>query len=448
MNHIVIIGNGISGITTARHVRKLTPEDRITVISAETDHFFSRTALMYIYMGHMKYEHTKPYEDWFWEKNRIELVRNYVKEFDAETKSLTFADGTTMSYDKLVLAVGSTPNKFGWPGQDLPGVQGLYSFQDLETLEENTIAAHKVERAVIVGGGLIGVELAEMLLTRNIAITFLVREDRFWGNVLPKEEGELIMRHMKEHHIDLRLNTELEEIIEGPDGRACGVRTKAGEEIKCQVVGLTAGVSPNIKFLKGGALETQRGIMVNQYLETNLPDVYALGDCAQFDTPPPGRRPIEQVWYTGRMQGQTLAHTLVGNRTKYEPGFWFNSAKFFDIEYQTYGTVLPAMSAGEKDFYWEHANGKICVKIVFNASSRLFVGINVFGIRCRHERFDKWLREKRSVEFVLEHLRDANFDPEFYKAYEEEIVSKFNSENGTTIKVKRFSWKRLVGASA
>ncbi|MCB0301408.1 MAG: NAD(P)/FAD-dependent oxidoreductase, partial [Calditrichaeota bacterium] len=72
MEHLVIIGNGISGVTTARHVRKRS-DMRITIISAETDHFFSRTALMYIYMGHMKYEHTKPYEDWFWEKNRIEL---------------------------------------------------------------------------------------------------------------------------------------------------------------------------------------------------------------------------------------------------------------------------------------------------------------------------------------------------------------------------------------
>ena len=123
MEHIVIIGNGISGITTARHVRKLS-DNKITVISAETDHFFSRTALMYIYMGHMKYEHTKPYEDWFWKENRIELKRGFVESVDTANKSLQFADGSSLNYDKLVLATGSKPNKFGWPGQDLPGVQG------------------------------------------------------------------------------------------------------------------------------------------------------------------------------------------------------------------------------------------------------------------------------------------------------------------------------------
>lgn len=444
MKHIVIIGNGISGITTARHVRKRDSEAKITVISGETDYFYSRTALMYIYMGHMKFEHTQPYEPYFWQKNRINLMRKWVKTIDTAGKALLFSDNTSLAYDQLVLAVGSKPNKFGWPGQDLPGVQGLYSYQDLEALEDNT-TNHKVERAVIVGGGLIGVELAEMLLTRNIPVTFLVREGRFWGNVLPKEEGELISRHMLKHHVDLRFNTELDEIIAGPDGRASAIRTKDGEEIKCQLVGLTAGVSPNIEFIKDSTIDTQRGIMVNRFLETNVPDVFALGDCAQFDEPPAGRRPIEQVWYTGRMQGETLARTLTGDRTEYKPGYWFNSAKFFDIEYQTYGTVLSNLREGEKQFYWEHANGEICIKIVFDAESHQFIGINNFGIRLRHHAFDRWLRDGATVEHVLEHLRDANFDPEFYKKYEEEIVNKFNAENGTSVSVKARSWKRILG---
>mgnify|MGYP000164776679 CR=1 FL=1 len=110
--HIVIIGNGIAGITAARHIRKLS-DHQITIISGETDHFFSRTALMYIYMGHMRFEDTKPYEDWFWEKNRINLVRGYVEKVNTEGRQLEFDDGKKMSYDKLVLACGSKSNKFG-----------------------------------------------------------------------------------------------------------------------------------------------------------------------------------------------------------------------------------------------------------------------------------------------------------------------------------------------
>jgi len=204
MQNLVIIGNGITGITTARHVRKKS-DKKITIISAETDYFFSRTALMYIYMGHMKYEHTKPYEDWFWEKNKIELVRDYVTDINSDQKEIILKSGDVISYDQLVIATGSKSNKFGWPGQDLPGVQGLYSYQDLELLEKNTAS---IERAVVVGGGLIGIELAEMLASRNIPVTFLVREQNFWDIILPEDEAKLVSRHIFEHGINLRLSTE------------------------------------------------------------------------------------------------------------------------------------------------------------------------------------------------------------------------------------------------
>ena len=440
MQHIVIIGNGISGITAARHIRKKS-DHRITVISAETDHFYSRTALMYIYMGHMKYEHTKPYEDWFWDKNRIELKRAYVQKVDTANKSLTFADGTAMAYDKLVLATGSKSNKFGWPGQDLKAVQGLYSYQDLETMERDTWG---ISRAVIVGGGLIGIEMAEMLLSRHIPVTFLVRESSFWNNVLPEGESEMINRHIREHHVDLRLSTELKEILPDENGRARAVVTGTGEEIACQFVGLTAGVSPNIGFLEGSGIETNRGILVDPFLETNVKDVYALGDCAEFKEPNGERRPIEQVWYTGRMMGEALAETICNQPTRYNPGHWFNSAKFFDIEYQTYGWVWAKPKESENDFYWEHPEGKICLRLRWDKATGKLLGVNNFGFRLRHHAFDKWFKEERTVHYVLEHLRDANFDPEFYKQHEQHIVDQFNTENDSNISLKKKSWKRIL----
>jgi len=135
MEHIVIIGNGISGVTLARHIRK-NSNKKITIVSAETEYFFSRTALMYVYMGHMKFEHTQPYESWFWEKNKINLKKGYVKKVDSSNKQIIFSNDEYISYDKLVLATGSKPTKFGWPGQDLEGVMGMYHKQDLENLEK------------------------------------------------------------------------------------------------------------------------------------------------------------------------------------------------------------------------------------------------------------------------------------------------------------------------
>jgi NADPH-dependent 2,4-dienoyl-CoA reductase/sulfur reductase-like enzyme len=425
MKHIVIIGNGIAGITTARHVRKLS-NHRLTVISAESDHFYSRTALMYIYMGHMKYEHTKPYEDWFWEKNRIELRRAWVKEIDTDGKKLIFDDTTSLSYDELVIATGSKSNTFGWPGETLTGVQGLYGLQDLERMEANT---QNIQRAVIVGGGLIGIEMAEMLLSRKIAVTFLVREKNFWGSVLPPEESQMVSRHAREHHVDLRLETQLKEILPDANGRVRAVVTTNGEEIPCQFVGLTVGVSPNVDFLRNSTIELGRGVLVNEYFETNVPDVYAIGDCVEYRQPPPGRKKIEQIWYTGRIHGETLAQTLVGKRTGYQPGVFFNSAKFFDIEYQTYGMVNSRLSEGESSFYWEHPAGRICLRINYAREGRYVIGFNALGLRLRHATCEKWIKEKRTLEYVLEHLPESNFDPEFFRRYEKDILTEYNQKN-------------------
>ena len=439
--HVAIIGNGISGVTAARHIRKRDSEAKITIISSETDYFFSRTALMYIYMGHMRFKDTQPYEPQFWKKNRIDLKKGFIDSVDYVSKTLRFDNGETINYDKLILAVGSKPNKFGWKGEDLPGVQGLYSYQDLELLEKNS---EKTKRAVIVGGGLIGVELAEMLLTRGIEVTFLVREKLFWNNVLPDQEAKLITNHIKKHHVDLRLEEELDEIIADEDGRVSKVKTKSGEIIDCQIVGLTAGVSPNVEFLKNSELELDRGILVDKTLQTNQPDVYAIGDCSQFKVPVNQRRPIEQVWYTGRIMGEVVAKTITGSKTEYNPGHWFNSAKFFDIEYQTYGWVMSTLKENEADFYWQHQTKELAMHFVFDETSRKFIGVNTFGIRLRHELFDRWLNENQTIEYVLEHLKDANFDPEFYDHFEDEIITKFNQEQSKNIKPKSKNWRRIL----
>lgn len=433
MEHIVILGNGIAGITAARHIRKLS-DKKITIISAEADHFFSRTALMYIYMGHMRWPDIEPYEPWFWEKNRLELKKAYVETVDTNNKTLHFKGGGTIAYDKLIIATGSVTNTFGWEGLELNGVQGLVSKQDLENLEKNAPNNKDCPRAVIVGGGLIGVEMAEMLRTRNIEVTMLVREDAFWTNVLPNNEAEMLSRHIASHGVDLQHNSELDKIIGDKDGNVKAVITKKGEEIPCSVVGITTGVKPNISFLKNSKIETDRGVLVNRKLKTNIEGVYAIGDCAQQREPIGNRPAIEAVWYTGRMMGEALAQTICGNPFEYKPGNWFNSAKFFDIEYQTYGWVFSENRKKdyEAQFHWKCKSNLRCVTISYNKNSNEFLGINTFGIRMKQEVFDTWLNEKRSVDYVIQNLKQANFDPEFFKRYEKEILNEYSSLSETS----------------
>lgn len=397
---------------------------------------------MYIYMGHMTAENTKPYEDFFWRQNRIGLKRATVIRIDTSGRCVFTSSGEKIEFSRLVIATGSRPSKYGWPGQDLQAVQGLYSLQDLESMQRWTPTT---ARAVIVGGGLIGVEMAEMLHSRKIPVTFLVREKHYWDNILPREEAMLVERHMRQYGIDVRLNTQLREILPDADGRVRAVVTDHGEAIECQFVGLTAGVSPNIDVVKGSGIETRRGVLVDELLQTNVPDIYAAGDCAEFRFDRPRHPRVEQLWYTGRMQAEALAQTLCGTPTPYRRGIWFNSAKFFDIEYQTYGFVSNVPLPDESSLYWEHPDGRKAVRLVYGTASRSLIGVNVFGIRYRHEVCERWIREQRPIDDVLKRLGEANFDPEFFHAYEPSVVALYNAQNPASpvrLKARRGLWKK------
>jgi len=323
---------------------------------------------------------------------------------------------------------------FGWPGQDLKGVGGLYSYQDLEQMEAYSKG---LKRAVIVGGGLIGIEMAEMFHARHIPVTMLVREESYWNNILPAEESAMINEQILKNGIDLRLGVNLGEIKDDGSGTANAVVIKeTGEEISCGYVGLTAGVSPNIGWLKESGLDIGRGVKVNKYLETNKSDVYAIGDCAEQQDVVPGRRPIEAIWYTGRMMGETAAYNICGKKIAYDPGLWFNSAKFVDIEYQVYGEVPSELPDHLKTIIWIHPDNEKSIRINYHKADLTVKGFNLFGIRYRHEVCEKWILENTHMDTVLQNLGMANFDPEFYREYDEEIIKIYNQVEGKNIKLK------------
>ena len=420
--HIAIIGNGVAGVTAALRVRERRLDWRVSLISGESTYHWSRPALMYVFMGHMRYRDTKPFEDGFWSEKRIDLVRAWVTRVDVEAKRLELHGKPPLAYDRLLLATGSKTNRFGWPGQDLDGVQGLYDLRDLKLLGEN---ARGARHAVIVGGGLIGIELAEMLHSRNVPVTFLVRESSYWSNVLPAEESAMVNRAIRRAGIGLELDTSLAEIVDDGRGRAGAVVTEDGRRLDCQLVGLTAGVSPNVDLVADSPVETGRGVLVDRSLRTSVPDVLAAGDCAEIVDPSGGRNTIQQVWYTGKMQGEVAGDVLAGHERVYEPGIWFNSAKFLDLEYQTYGKV-DADVGDDRSLWWEHADGRHGLRLV-HEDGRL-AGVNAMGLRLRHEVCERWIREGRDLGHVLAHLAQANFDPELFRRHEPAIAASLGRQ--------------------
>ena len=401
--HVVVVGNGIAGVSAARHVRKGDAGARVTLVSDETATPFSRTALMYVYMGVLTRAHTHLYEDRFWAENRIDRVQDRALALDTDARTLALREGGAVGYDRLVVATGSVPSLPDWPGRDLPGVQGLYHLADLDRME----AAGAPARAVVVGGGLIGVELAEMLRVRDAAVTFLVREGRYLPRVLSESEAALVAAEVRRHGVDLRFGAEVER-VEGVS-RAEAVVTTDGERLPAAFVGVGTGVRPNVGWLEGSGVEVGVGVLVDGTLATSAPDVWAAGDCAELRDPPAGVRAREPIWYTARLQGATAALGVLGRPRPYAPGVFFNSAKFFGLEYQVYGrTDLPAPDGAED---WEWTDGARHLRVRHRGGA--VRGVSALGVRLRQDVCTRWIAEGWTLDAALADLDAARFDAEF-----------------------------------
>ncbi len=422
--HYVMIGNGVAGITAALKIRERDRHARISVIGGESDYFFSRTALMYAFMDRMNPRDLEPYERKSYDAQRIERIRGWAAGLDANRKIVRLDDGREIAYDRLLLAGGSVPNRAPWAGLDTVR-DGVVQFVSLQNLADCERLTPSTRQAVVAGGGLIGVELVECLVHHGVEVDFLVRDSWYWPVALNREEGAIVSDHIRHCGVRLHLEQEVDRVTAGADGRVSSVRTNKGVEFPCQLLGTCIGVRPAIDWLKSGApgLALGRGIKVADDFRASLPDVWAAGDCAEF-TRPDGGSLLEQIWYSAKRQGESAARAMLGDTAAYRPPLFYNSAKFFEIEYTTVGEVTRA-PAGATTFFHRVPGKDASIRIVENEGA--VVGVNLLGSRWNHKWFEKWIAERRSMAHVVANLHLAQFDVEFGRLALESVRAAFQS---------------------
>jgi NADPH-dependent 2,4-dienoyl-CoA reductase/sulfur reductase-like enzyme len=352
----------------------------------------------------------------------FERVRRRVQRLDAAAKALHFEDGSNVAYDKLLIAAGSKGRPAPWPGADGPGVHYFVTLCDLEGLDRS---ARKGGRAVVIGGGLIGVEVAEILHDRGLHVTFVVRENWYFPLALDSRESALVAEHMGEVGIDVRLGVNVSEVLRHPDGRVRGVRV-GKDDVPCDLVASAIGVVPNTDFLRSSGLALSKGgaVEVDDALKTDAADVWAAGDCANVTWADGSRRP-EQLWYTARDQGRIAALSMLGDAVRYRRGTWYNSAKFFDIEWTTAGWVpvlldwdnTPIDPGPGVGSWFQRVPGRFESQRIILKDERV-VGFNMLGSRWNHEPMLEWIHERRGLDYVLRHLPQAQFDEEFSRPFQ------------------------------
>ena len=358
---IVIIGNGVAGIEAALAVRKREPDWGITIVSEESDQFFSRTALMWVFSGQMSHRDIEPLERDAYERLGFLRVRARATAVDTAKRLVMLAGGRDpIAYDRLLIAAGSRPRPGPWPGSDARGVGYFVTLQDLAWYEREVhggaslggepprpeahlsassadspyrlreVAAARRGRLAsqpsVIGGGLIGIEAVEVAVAAGLRPRFFIRDEWFWPIALEPRESQWIAERMGAHGVDVHLEHDVESLDADADGNVVAVRTNEGRyETDCVVVAI--GVIPNTSWLTSSGIELDErgGIIVDDGLQSSAPGVFAAGDCASvrwFD----GTRRPEQLWYTARDQGRVAGRRLLGDTPRYERGPWYNSA--------------------------------------------------------------------------------------------------------------------------
>ncbi len=227
------------------------------------------------------------------------VIKGRVTSLDPQAHKIEVNPTGTLTYDRLLLATGASAVPLKVPGADLQGVVKLDHFEDSRQILK---MARRAKTAVVVGGGIIAVELVEGLISQKVKVHYLLRGDRYWANVLDEAESHLIEKRLVQHGVSLHQHTEIVQIL-GRDGKVTAVQTTNGEIIPCKMVAVGVGVRPRMELAQAAGLKTERGILTNEFLQTSDPDIFAAGDAAQIFDLATRQSMIDNLWYPGSCSG-------------------------------------------------------------------------------------------------------------------------------------------------
>lgn len=316
--HYLIIGAGPAGVNAAEHLRKYDPAGEITLLAAEDVPPYSRMALPYYLVGNIEAEGTylRKKADHF-DALRIDVRHGRASHVDANAKRVTLLGGETIDYDKLLIATGATATRPPIPGVDSEGVHNCWSLADAHRIIEDTEPGSKV---ILMGAGFIGCIILEALAARQVELTVIEMEERMVSRMTNEAMGDMIKGWCENKGIKVMTSTLVEEIVAGSGDDPLGVRTDGGETIPADVVICATGVRSNTAFLDGSGVEVDMGIVVDDYMQTSIADIYAAGDVAQGRDLSTGEYHVQAIQPTavehGKLAAQNMAH---GHRTPH-PG--------------------------------------------------------------------------------------------------------------------------------
>jgi len=307
MKH-VILGNGPAGVTAAETIRKRAPLDQIIMIGSEDAPPYSRMAIPYLLMGNIQEEGTYLRKDpEYFQKLRIEQTQGKVVSVDPKAKKLQLDNGVSISFDKLLIATGSIPVQPPIPGIHLQGVHPCWTLEDARSIMK---LATPGSRVLQMGAGFIGCIILEALASRGVDLTVVEMGDRMVPRMMTTVAGGMIKKWVEEKGVQVHTNTKVDAITESNSGLL--VKLSNGNSLEVDLVISATGVQPNIAYLKSSGLEIQKGILVNERMQTSHQDIYAAGDVTESIDFSTGERIINAIQPNAAEQARIAAISMTG----------------------------------------------------------------------------------------------------------------------------------------
>jgi len=319
----VIIGAGPAGSVAADTLRAADPGSSVTIIGEENAPPYSRMAIPYYLVGNI--DETGTYlkkQDGYYETNNIELVRSRVTGISPKDKSVSLADGSTRPYDKLLIATGARPVKPPIEGLDQPGVHHCWTLEDARNIID---LAQEGSHVVLLGAGFIGCIILEALAERGVDLTVVEMGERMVPRMMNETAGGLLQKWCENKGVKVFCNTKITQLEPNKDSSdTIQVDMDNGKSVPAHLVVIAAGVTSNIDFLEGSGIKTEQGILVDESMQTSLPDIYAAGDVAQGPDFFGGGKAVHAIQPTAADHGRVAALNMAGQNSVYQGSLIMN----------------------------------------------------------------------------------------------------------------------------
>jgi nitrite reductase (NADH) large subunit len=326
--HVVVVGSSAAGVAACEAAREVAPECSITLVTADDSSEYSRPLLPYVLAGRIAPPETSWRADGYLETQlKVRVLRGRrAAALKPDAGPLTLDDGTELTYDRLILATGARP---------AAGLAGASSLRNLEDLEEIERLAEPGRSAVVLGGGNVGLQACEALLARGMKVTVVVASPWLLSQMVDAEAGRRVAELFIRHGLNVRTGRDAVEIADH------SVLLDNGEQIDADLVVVGKGIKPNVEWLAGSGIQVARGIVTDLCGRTNIPGIFAAGDCAEMTDPLTGRSSISGIWPVAYEAGRAAGCTAVGMERPSGGALRMNASRFFEVPVISIGEVRP-----------------------------------------------------------------------------------------------------------